>query len=42
MNIYTIGKCKQCERTKPLKNGKCKDCEEELPDIFKTIFGDKK
>jgi len=39
---YEFGKCKNCSKEAPLKNGYCIDCElnnKNKPDIFDDLFG---
>ena len=39
---YEFGKCKNCSKEAPLKNGYCKDCQDkkmDLPPGFEEMFG---
>ena len=39
---YTFGRCKNCGKEAPLKNGYCKDCQDkkvDLPEGFEELFG---
>lgn len=51
MNEYKIGKCKNCNQCKALKNNICANCEDDLKnldnnkiinDLFGRIFTDKR
>ena len=42
-NKYTFGRCKNCGKEVPLKNGYCVSCQDknvDLPPGFEELFGD--